>query len=110
MSRVFWFAAGAASGVYGLVKVKRTAQNFTPDGVAARIAAWNVGARMFKDEVVAGMSEREHELRQQLSLDPGSAGPEHRLIGQGPTKQGRPARNARATGAAAAASDSPRAS
>jgi len=27
MSRVFWFAAGAASGVYGLVKVKRTARN-----------------------------------------------------------------------------------
>ena len=103
MSRVFWFAAGAVSGVYGLVKVKRTAQNFTPDGVAARFAAYRVGARMFKDEVLAGMADREHELRTQLSLESGDGGP--RLI-----EQGRHVRPERATGAAAAASDSPRAS
>ncbi len=104
MSRAFWFAAGAASGVYGLFKVKRTAQNFTPDGVAARMAAWQVGARIFKDEVVTGMAEREHELRAQLSLEtaPDRSG---RLL-----EQGRHARTGRATGAAASASDSPRAS
>ena len=102
MSRMFWFVAGAASGVYGLVKVKRTAQNFTPDGVAARVAAWNVGARMFKDEVAAGMAEREQELRAQLSLETGSAS---RLI-----EPGRNARAERATGAAEAASGSSRAS
>lgn len=104
MSRVFWFAAGAASGVYGLVKVKRTAQNFTPDGVAARLAAWNLGAQLFKDEVIAGMSEREQELRQQLSLET-ATGRSGRLI-----EQGRHARTQRATEAAASASDSPRAS
>ena len=102
MSRMFWFVAGAASGVYGLVKVKRTAQNFTPDGVAARVAAWNVGARMFKDEVAAGMAEREHELRAQLSLETGSTS---RLI-----EPGRHDQAERATGAAEAASGSPRAS
>ena len=102
MSRMFWFVAGAASGVYGLVKVKRTAQNFTPDGVAARMAAWNVGARMFKDEVAAGMAEREHELREQLSLETGSTS---RLIEPGPHT-----RTERATGAAEAASGSSRAS
>ena len=102
MSRMFWFVAGAASGVYGLVKVKRTAQNFTPDGVAARVAAWNVGARMFKDEVAAGMAEREQELRAQLSLETGSAS---RLI-----EPGRNAGAERATGAAEAASGSSRAS
>jgi uncharacterized protein DUF6167 len=107
MSRVFWFAAGAASGVYGVVKAKRTARNFTPDGVAARLAAWNVGARMFKDEVASGMAEREHQLREQLSLD---AAAQQRLIDQGPAELGRSARDARATEAAAAASDSPRAS
>ena len=78
MSRVFWFAAGAASGVYGLVKVKRTARNFTPDGVAARVAAWNVGARMFRDEVVSGMADKEEQLRAQLSL--GQAEDSPRLI------------------------------
>lgn len=100
MRRAFWFAAGAASGIYGLVKVKRTAQNFTPDGVSARLAAWNVGAQMFKHEVVAGMAEREQELRERFSLE------------RVPTRQieGRHARTERATEAATAASDSPRAS
>jgi len=103
MSRAFWFAAGAVSGVYGLVKVKRTAQNFTPDGVAARLAAYRVGARMFKDEVVSGMADREQQLRTQLSLD--EAGSGTRLL-----EPGRQVRTERATGAAASASDSPRAS
>ncbi len=107
MSRAFWFAAGAASGVYGLVKVKRTAQNFTPDGLAARVAAWHLGARMFRDQVVSGMAEREQELRTQLSLETGPAGPtgSARLL-----EQGRHAGDERATGAATSASDSPRAS
>lgn len=101
MSRAFWFAAGAASGVYTLVKAKRTAQNFTPDGVAARLAAWSVGARMFKDEVLTGMADREQELRHQLSAGDGS----RRLLDEGR----RPAQG-RATQAATAAFDSHRAS
>jgi hypothetical protein len=102
MSRVFWFAAGAASGVYGLVKVKRTAANFTPDGVAARLAAYRLGARMFRDEVITGMTDREEQLRAQLSLEPPAPG---HLI-----ESGRHVRAERATEAAAAATDSPRAS
>ncbi len=70
MSRAFWFAAGAVSGVYTLVKVKRTAQKFTPDDMAARVAALGVGARVFRDEVAVGMAERENELRVQLNLPP----------------------------------------
>ncbi len=68
MSRAFWFAAGAASGVYALVKVKRTAQNFTPDGVAARAASMRTGARLFAAEVSAGMAQREAQLREELAL------------------------------------------
>ncbi|MFY9916559.1 MAG: DUF6167 family protein [Nocardioidaceae bacterium] len=101
MSRVFWFAAGAASGVYTLVKAKRTAQNFTPDGVAARLAAWNLGARMFKDEVLTGMADREQELRHQLSAGDSS----RRLL-----EEGRRSGDKRATQAASAALDSHRAS
>jgi hypothetical protein len=77
MSRTFWFAAGAASGVYALVKAKRTAQNFTPDGVAARFAAVRTGARLFAAEVSTGMAVREAQLREQLALpaaEPASAG------------------------------------
>jgi hypothetical protein len=66
MSRAFWFAAGAATGVYTLVKAKRTARNFTPDGIAARAAALTATARLFASEVSSGMAEREVELRAQL--------------------------------------------
>ena len=66
MSRALWFVAGAASGVYALVKAKRTAQNFTPDGVAARVAAVRAGARVFADEVNAGRAEREADLLAEL--------------------------------------------
>jgi hypothetical protein len=67
MSRTFWFAAGAASGVYALVKAKRTARNFTPDGVAARMAAWRIGAQAFAAEVAVGMAEREAAIRKELA-------------------------------------------
>ena len=73
MSRVVWFAAGAATGVYGLIKARRTAQAFTPDGVGARVAAWQAGARVFGDEVRAGMTERETQLREQLRFEGGTA-------------------------------------
>jgi hypothetical protein len=66
MKRSFWFVAGAVSGVYGMVKVRRTLENFTPDGVGARVAAARAGARMFADEVSAGMHEREADLLAEL--------------------------------------------
>ncbi len=69
MSRAFWFAVGAASGAYTFVRARRTVENFTPDGLAGRLAAWNVGARAFGDEVRAGMAEREAQLVDQLRLD-----------------------------------------
>lgn len=76
MSRLFWFAAGAATSVYTMVKAKRTVHHFTPDGLAARAAALGAGARMFVGEVSAGMTEREAELREQLRLSGGSSRPE----------------------------------
>jgi hypothetical protein len=79
MSRVVWFAAGAVSGVYALIKAKRTAQNFTPDGVGARVAALGVGARMFAGEVSSAMATREAELRAELRL----SGPSRRSLEPG---------------------------
>jgi hypothetical protein len=66
MSRTLWFVAGAASGVYAIYRAKRVAQNFTPDGIGARVAALGVGARMFADEVSAGIAERESAIRAEL--------------------------------------------
>lgn len=73
MSRTFWFAAGAASGVYALVKARRTVQHFTPDGVAARVASLRTGARLFAADVSTGMAEREAQLRRELALPVGQS-------------------------------------
>ena len=68
MSRALWFAAGGIAGMYTLVKARRTAHAFTPDGLGARLAALRAGASVFADQVVEGMTEREEQLRAQLEL------------------------------------------
>jgi hypothetical protein len=72
MSRVFWFALGAGSSIYALVKTRRAAERFTPAGLGDQLGALGHGARLFRDEVAASMSERESQLRERLAvLDPG---------------------------------------
>ena len=74
MSRVFWFAVGAGTGVYAMVKTRRAAERFTPAGIGDQIGALTFGARLFRDEVVVGMGERESQLREHLGvLDAGPA-------------------------------------
>jgi hypothetical protein len=68
MRRGFWFVAGAGAGVYAMVKARRAAETFTPDGLRDRVAGLGVGAHLFADEVRTGMTERETQLRQQLGL------------------------------------------
>jgi len=86
MRRGFWFVAGAGAGVYVMVKARRAAEVFTPDGLRDRVEGLQVGAHLFAEEVRAGMTEREGELRERfgyvldgpLELDSTSqaAGPE----------------------------------
>jgi hypothetical protein len=68
MSRVVWFAAGAGAGVYALVKARRVAEMLTPEGLADRLAGLSVGLRLFREEVQAGMVEKETDLRERLVL------------------------------------------
>jgi hypothetical protein len=68
MSRAVWFAAGAGAGMYALVKARRTAEAFTPDGLADRLAGLSLGMRLFGEEVRAGTAEKETELRGRLGL------------------------------------------
>jgi hypothetical protein len=68
MRRGFWFVAGAGAGVYVVVKARRAAETFTPDGLRDRVAGLGVGAQLFAEEVRAGMTERETELRERLGL------------------------------------------
>lgn len=64
MKAGIWFTAGAAAGVYGMVKVRRLAEAFTPDGMRDRVGAAFVGARMFRDEVAQGQADAETRLRE----------------------------------------------
>ena len=66
MRRGFWFIAGAGAGVYVMVKARRAAEAFTPDGLRDRMSGLAVGAQLFAEEVRTGMVEREAELREQF--------------------------------------------
>ena len=49
-------------------KARRAAEAFTPEGLADRLAGLSVGARLFGEEVRAGMAEKENELRERVGL------------------------------------------
>ena len=68
MNRGFWFAAGASAGVYTMVRARRAAEAFTPEGLRDRLAALSLGAHLFVDEVRTGMSEKETELRARIGV------------------------------------------
>jgi hypothetical protein len=68
MSRGLWFVAGAGAGIYAIVRARRAAEVFTPEGLSDRLAGLAVGARLFSDEVRAGMVEKENEVRQRVDL------------------------------------------
>jgi len=70
MGRPLWFVAGAGVGVYAAARARRAAEALTADGLRDRLRGWQVGARMFADEVHQGRAERETELREQLGLRP----------------------------------------
>ena len=38
MNRTIWFVAGAGAGVYVMVKARRAAETFTPDGLRDRLS------------------------------------------------------------------------
>ncbi|HET6167760.1 MAG TPA: DUF6167 family protein [Marmoricola sp.] len=68
MRRGFWFVAGAGAGVYVMIRARRAAETFTPDGLRDRVSGLSVGAHLFAEEVRTGMVERETELRERLGL------------------------------------------
>ncbi|WP_243059889.1 DUF6167 family protein [Nocardioides sp. SR21] len=70
MRRGLWFAAGAGTAVYAMVRGRRAAEVLTIDGLKDRLGALEVGARMFRDEVAQGQATKESELREKLGLVP----------------------------------------
>ncbi|PRY28659.1 hypothetical protein [Umezawaea tangerina] len=75
MSRLFWFAAGAAAGVFVVRKAGQVAHQATPAGIGENVGnglrelASALGS--FGAEVRAGMSEREHELQESVERQTG---------------------------------------
>ncbi|MCZ4118419.1 DUF6167 family protein [Streptomyces sp. H39-S7] len=71
--RLFWFFSGAAAGVWATTKVNRAVRRLSPDSLAATAAdkALETGARLrlFAQDVRAGMTEREIELKDALGLE-----------------------------------------
>jgi hypothetical protein len=62
--------AGAAAGVYATSKARRAAEALTVDGFHDRLTGWFAGARVLRDEVRAGATEKETELRHRLAVVP----------------------------------------
>jgi hypothetical protein len=65
--RTVWFVAGAAAGVYVTSKARAAAEALTVDGLHDRLTGWFAGARVLREEVRAGMTEKESELRDRLA-------------------------------------------
>ena len=70
MGRPLWFVAGAGVGLYAAARARRVAESLTADGVRDRVRGWQVGARMFAEEVQQGRAEAETDLRDRLGLAP----------------------------------------
>lgn len=77
--RTFWFTTGAATGVWATLRVQRTIRAFSPENVAAGIAAGaanraiGTGRRavLFARDVRSAMAEREGLLNDALGRTPG---------------------------------------
>jgi hypothetical protein len=71
IGRAFWFAAGAAAGVYGASKARRAAYRLSGPGIIDQAAALGVGWRAFSADLRDGMQERQDDVV--LRLDEAAA-------------------------------------
>ncbi|MEU5907461.1 hypothetical protein [Micromonospora sp. NPDC047527] len=68
MRRLFWLGIGVTVGVIVVRKATRTAQSYTPAGIASTLSESAGGLveslRSFVEDVRIGMAEREQEIHQ----------------------------------------------
>jgi len=69
MRRLFWVGLGATLGVLTVYKVTKTAQAYSPAGMARGLSDLGEGLREMAETVREGMAERETELRYALGID-----------------------------------------
>jgi hypothetical protein len=68
--RTTWFVAGTAAGVSLSARARRAAESLTVDGIHDRLTGWFAGAAVLREELRAGVQEKEQELRERLQLEP----------------------------------------
>lgn len=68
-SRIVWFVAGSAAGVYSAAKARRVAYRLSTPGLVDQASALGLGWRAFSAELREGMQHREHDIVRQLSTD-----------------------------------------
>jgi hypothetical protein len=73
--RLFWTSLGATVGVVAVRKLTRTAQSYTPEGVAQGLAGIGDGLREMAAVVREAMAQRDAELRLALGIDEGVVDP-----------------------------------
>ena len=69
-SRIVWFAAGSAAGLYASVKARRAAYRLSTPGLVDQAAALGLGWRAFSSELRDGMETRQRDIAHELSGDP----------------------------------------
>jgi len=69
VKRLFWLALGVTVGALVVRKLSRTAEAFTPKGVAGSVQGLADALRDFVDEVREGASARESELLEGTGID-----------------------------------------
>ncbi len=75
MRRVFWIALGATAGVLVVRKLTKTAESYTPEGVARGLSGLGEGLREMAQVVREAMEQRDAELRLALGVDEGAIDP-----------------------------------
>jgi hypothetical protein len=74
--RLFWAVLGATAGVLAVRKVTKTANQYTPEGMAHGLSNLGEGLKEFAAAVREGMQVRETELRVALGIDTGTMDPQ----------------------------------
>lgn len=68
-SRIVWFVAGSAAGVYTAAKARRATYRLSAPGLVDQASALGLGWRAFSQELRDGMQHRQHDIVRQLSAD-----------------------------------------
>jgi hypothetical protein len=74
--RLFWTTLGATVGVVVVRKLTRSAQAYTPEGLAQGLAGLGDGLREMAAVVRESMAQRDAELRLALGIDEGVVDPQ----------------------------------